>query len=66
MHSFEVHSNESVCRKSGRLRLDQVIGDNPDTRIQFEIRLEEIWRMWRKIGVEGDCTTSQQKNVHTN
>ena len=24
MHSFEVHSNESVCRKSGRLGLEQV------------------------------------------
>ena len=25
MHSFEVHSNESVCRKSGGLGLEQVI-----------------------------------------
>ena len=25
MHSFEVHSNERVCRKSGRLGLEQVI-----------------------------------------
>ena len=25
MHSFEVHSNESVCRKSGCLGLEQVI-----------------------------------------
>ena len=24
MHSFEVHSNESACRKSGRLGLEQV------------------------------------------
>ena len=24
MHRFEVHSNESVCRKSGRLGLEQV------------------------------------------
>ena len=24
MHSFEVHSNESVCRKSVRLGLEQV------------------------------------------
>ena len=23
MHSFEVHSNESACRKSGRLGLEQ-------------------------------------------
>ena len=32
MHSFEVHSNESACRKSDRLGLEQVIkediGDN--------------------------------------
>ena len=25
MHSFEVHSNESVCIKSGRLGLEQVL-----------------------------------------
>ena len=25
MHSFEVHSNESACRKSDRLGLEQVI-----------------------------------------
>ena len=25
MHSFEVQSNESACRKSGRLGLEQVI-----------------------------------------
>ena len=24
MHNFELHSNESVCRKSGRLGLEQV------------------------------------------
>ena len=27
MHSFEVHSNESVCRKSGHLGLEQVYID---------------------------------------
>ena len=27
MHSFEVHSNESACRKSGRLALEQVINE---------------------------------------
>ena len=25
MHSFEVHSNESACRKSGRLGLEQAL-----------------------------------------
>ena len=29
MHSFEVHSNESACRKSGRLGLEQVIKSPP-------------------------------------
>ena len=27
MHSFEVHSNESACRKGGRLGLEQVLGE---------------------------------------
>ena len=27
MHSFEVHSNESTCRESGRLGLDQIYGE---------------------------------------
>ena len=26
MHSFEVHSNESACRKSGLIGLEQVVG----------------------------------------
>ena len=25
MHSFEAHSNESACRKSGRLGMDQAL-----------------------------------------
>ena len=28
MHNFVVHLNEGVCRKSGRLGLDQVIVEN--------------------------------------
>ena len=28
MHSFEVHSNESACRKSDRLGLEQVLNLN--------------------------------------
>ena len=28
MHSFEVHSNESACRKSRRLGLEQVLRKN--------------------------------------
>ena len=35
MHSFEVHSNESACRKSGRLGLEQVL--TVPTQVQFLI-----------------------------
>ena len=40
MHSFEVHSNESACRKSGRLGLDQVL-----TEIAYDRIKDEITRM---------------------
>ena len=30
MHSFEVHSNESACRKSGRPELEQVKSHGKD------------------------------------
>ena len=33
MHSFEVHSNESACRKSGRLGLEQVNNGLAQTRV---------------------------------
>ena len=42
MHSFEVHSNESVCRKSGCLGLEQVYknlgtpGLDQEKRDEFE------------------------------
>ena len=35
MHSFEVHSNESACRKSGRLGLEQVECTSPDSPIEM-------------------------------
>ena len=37
MHSFEVHSNESACRKSGRLGLEQVININITILLLFFI-----------------------------
>ena len=37
MHIFEVHSNESACKKGGRLGLDQVITVN-NKRVVFEVR----------------------------
>ena len=40
MHSFEVHSNESACRKSGRLGLEQVsetLTDVANTLVDIEI-----------------------------
>ena len=33
-HSFEVHSNESACRKSGRLGLEQVTCHNMKIIVQ--------------------------------
>ena len=32
MHSFEVHSKESACRKSGRLGLEKVQHDDADNK----------------------------------
>ena len=38
MYSFEVHSNESVCRKIGRLVLEQVF-----TNIKmYEVRITDV------------------------
>ena len=34
MHGFEVHSNESVCRKKDRLGLEQVVRHMDPTRSQ--------------------------------
>ena len=35
MHSFEVHSNESACRKSGRLGLEQVAKEVTRLRLDY-------------------------------
>ena len=42
MHSFEVHSNESACRKSGCLGLEQVLGMTcyPFIYIKFDIIID--------------------------
>ena len=39
MHSFEVHSNESACRKSGRLGLEQVIRQYYNYNSMFNLEL---------------------------
>ena len=36
MHSFEVHSNERTCRKSGRLGLEQVLNNPPYLLPQYD------------------------------
>ena len=38
MHSFEVHSNESACRKKVRLGLEEVVGRG-GVRIRFSGRI---------------------------
>ena len=38
MHSFEVYSNESACRKSGRLGMDQVM-----SLFYYHIIFTKIW-----------------------
>ena len=47
MHGFEVRSNESACRKSGRLGLEQVFGCNSPFSIYHVIFLckmhQEDW-----------------------
>ena len=37
MQGFEVYSNESVCRKSGRLGLEQIFSGNIKQRIMGSI-----------------------------
>ena len=40
MHSFEVHSNESACRKSGRIGLEQVldhVATYPNDGITYQV-----------------------------
>ena len=46
MHSFEVHSNESACRKSGRLRLEQVYYDLRPIDIVWSNIKDEVGRKY--------------------
>ena len=41
MHSFEVHSNESACRKNGRLGLEQVTNKDKYARYKEKILITE-------------------------
>ena len=55
MHSFEVHSNESMCRKSGRLGLEQV------SILPFLLcRLTEVGDVWEGVTTEKE---RQQKSA---
>ena len=52
MHSFEVHSNESTCRKSGHLGLEQVIGGDADKSVKNTLLLVVICvRLLQKISL---------------
>ena len=46
MHIFEVHSNESACRKSGRLGLEQVIWVSQLAEIEA---VRTIFSNWRTV-----------------
>ena len=41
MHSFEVHSNESACRKSGSLGMDQVSSSIMGKEVREQVDYEE-------------------------
>ena len=70
MHSFEVHSNESVCRKSGRLGPEQVItlSDNQTSfipqanpgKIPHLLQLASLLPRFLKSSID---TTSRVKNT---
>ena len=49
MHKFVVHSNESACKKSGRLGMDQVINTKPDSPVNPQAN-EIIERIHQVIG----------------
>ena len=42
MHSFEAHSNESTCRKSGRLGLEQVPYDHFSIDIFYTAKVMKL------------------------
>ena len=56
MHNFIVHSNESVCRKSGRLGLDQVVSGI--SRISIMEYIDEIMNAFNKIDPRNRSTKS--------
>ena len=74
MHSFEVHSNESACRKSGLLGLEQVltlygqvgpvIGPSQtlvlDTTVQDKAMFKKLTREDVQIGFTNGHVVDQQ------
>ena len=66
MHSFEMQSNESACRKSGPLGLEQVIHDIQNMRIistnfcaSAMVGTTTWWNGTRKIFLEEFMTCDQ-------
>ena len=56
MHSFEVHSNESACKKKVRLGMEQVFNVIPkytkETIFSFCIKIfTEVWSFSIDIGI---------------
>ena len=70
MHSFEVHSNESACRKSGRLGLEQVkikssvksfcdLIDKFNTKVRFQFMVPLLSNKTYFRGRDGSIDTNR-------
>ena len=58
MHSFEVHSHESACRKRGSLGLEQVTDNGIFNVSEF---MEELLKKQQKIMFSGAGVSHQNR-----
>ena len=72
MHGFEVHSNESACRKSGRLGLEQVqrtikekICDSPGNAKMYGIKVSkyDAWLIYINVYITFSPGGNKNKNL---
>ena len=59
MHSFELQSNESACRNSGRLGLEQVIG----YMIHPNVHMNKAFREQVKVCLKNTFGTSNTAHI---
>ena len=75
MHSFEVHSNERACRKSGRLAMEQVNGVQRMARenttkalVWFLVQIRVVFKFrfysWIRWYLNNHLSSSQNIQVH--